>query len=100
MKHIVNSPETSRSSRLVIFHHHTINDFPIATEVALQRVLCRLPAESTHEKFPIYMIFDDVERKKKTEGKSAFKIIILYTLFRFCDDHKNVTSSKSSQEEL
>lgn len=50
----VNSHETKASgtSGLVVFHHHAVDDFPIATEVPLQAVLGRFPAETSDKEFP------------------------------------------------
>lgn len=45
-------PESSRSTCLIILHHHTVDDFAIPTKVTLQAVLGRLPAEAADEELP------------------------------------------------
>lgn len=44
--------ESARSTRFVVLHHDTVDDFAIAAEITLQAVLSCLPAETAHEKFP------------------------------------------------
>lgn len=62
-----NSHETKSSgtSGLVVLHHHTVNDFAISTEVPLQAVLGRFPAEASDEEFSIKRRRGERSRKSR-----------------------------------
>lgn len=54
--------KAARPSGLVVLHHNTVNDFTISTEISLQAVLGRFPAQATNEEFSS---FDDEGRERE-----------------------------------
>lgn len=53
-KENLHESESPRPPRLVVLHHNTVDDFTISTEISLQAVLSRLPAQAADEELPIF----------------------------------------------
>lgn len=79
--------KASGASGLIVLHHHTVNDFTIATEVSLQAVLGRLPAEASDEELP-----KEVARGRGAKQNVAIKSQKIYHEKKLSHHQKNERS--------